>query len=325
LFEYDGLITKLMPSKLGSYHLDDIYRGTISYTNGYQADIAETALASELYRVEERLLDLKNMIRIFTLDEYSTIHLVSPSSRSLNAKNIYHPKAITGENKNVNLPSSENENVGVFYVGKNRGNSKSIDLPLQKEANLEGNTSSNFLPVGNEVLNILNQHFIDIPLLDVAAAANSISGFIANDHPEVTDHILLPNSMAKRGKKYIGFPVVSDSMSPTLYVNDILIVSLSDKDSIKDGFIYVIATKDNGVIVKRVKNRLREHGFISCRSDNRIYKSINIQENDIVSIFEVLCKIGYNLSNDNVATLDLISKLEDRIDDIEARIPPKQQ
>jgi len=165
-----------------------------------------------------------------------------------------------------------------------------------------------------------NDHLINVPILDISAEVNSYSGFLAQDSPEVVRHILLPDSMLKSGKRHLGITVINDSMYPTLQINDTLIVCESDVKSIKDGYIYVIVSRDRGMLVKRLKNRIREHGFICCRSDNRYYKSFNINEDEIVSLFEVVFKISYNLSNENDTTMEMIARLETRIDELDVRV-----
>jgi len=232
-------------------------------------------------------------------------------------------KTTEEKEENINIPRLENEDVDLNSRPFSRPISKNKrkglhegGLLLDDDLNSHQSASINRITTNLDWLSRL----IDVPIIDISAAGSSESGFFAQDFPETVMHIQLPDIMLKRGKKHIGITVINDSMYPTLQVNDTLIVSESDVYSIRDGYIYVIVSKERGIVVKRLKNRIRELGFITCRSDNRLYKSFDIAESDIVSLFEVVCKLSHNLSNETDSVMEIIGKLEDRINNLEAKI-----
>ena len=252
---------------------------------------------------------------------------------------------LTDISKTSIIERDGNQNVQVISTGNSTGNSKKKDLPVHNQGSVQikagVKAQSDFDTVESisdkSLLRVMvdppaiyygknTSNFVDVPLLDLAAAANATAGFIAPDNIEVIDHILIPTSMLRRGQNHYAFRVINDSMEPTLFVDDIIIVSHvepSNYDQLKEDRVCVVASKSKGVMVKRVRNRLLQTGIIRCRSDNKFYHSFNVQANDLVNLFEVKCKISFNLPNVAAKLQDQINRLEDKIEDIEILLKRK--
>ena len=77
-------------------------------------------------------------------------------------------------------------------------------------------------------------------------------------------------------------------MSTTIHDGDYLFGKYVDNfDDILDGRIYVIVSKNDGVVVKRVLNRIRESGKLILKSDNRDgnYPMYSIYAEDILEVW----------------------------------------
>jgi phage repressor protein C with HTH and peptisase S24 domain len=210
--------------------------------------------------------------------------------------------------RTMNISGAKNKDVQPIRTTNSTSNSKSKVLDVHR---LEE-------PSGKYIVSSQND-LTAVPLLDIAAAANSTSGFLAPDRPETIDHLMLPASMIKRGRQNYAFRVVNDSMEPTLYVDDVIIVTHIEPgnyDQLREDRVCVLVTKNKGVIVKRIRNRLKENNLVRCRSDNKFYHSFNVYSDDLLNIFEVRCKISFNLPNVTAGLQAQINKLEDRIEDI---------
>lgn len=208
------------------------------------------------------------------------------------------------------LSGSENKNVHLISTPISTPNSKSEELGVQ-------NTSKPFvryLPVNS----------ISVPILDIKAAAATLgSGHMPDDYVRHLAHIALPTSLVKRGRQYFFIPIAGKSMEPTLLNGDMVLASLidrSDYHKIETGRVYVIATMDDGVVVKRVKNRLNEFGFIRAISDNVEHKGYNITASDIINVLEISFKISFDLSNLATNFQNQIDDLADRLDLVEKKI-----
>lgn len=271
--------------------------------------LSQSQLAEAIGMAQKDVSNIENGSR-----QYIPIQYISfLQERGIDIRSLYNLKT-----ENVTLvtnPVLETENVEVIHRANHRANSKSKLLPLQKEQE----------PIIQYVVRD-DYDLIDVPLIDMAAAANSKSGFIPHDSPETLDHFLVPASMLRKGRQNYAFRVVNDSMEPTLYMDDIIIVTHvepSNYDQLKEDRVCVVVSKSKGVLVKRIRNRLEDSKLIRCRSDNKFYHSFNVYAEDLLNIFEVRCKISFNLPNEMSNIYDMYRKLEDRIEDLEERQKPR--
>lgn len=129
---------------------------------------------------------------------------------------------------------------------------------------------------------------IRIPLVDVEAAAGAGSYNAA--YLEEVDAVFVPGAMVKKRRPYLGIRIKGDSMAPTLLNGGYLIIrelSRTEWRNIREGYVYVVVTREGLTYVKRIKNRLAQ-GFLVCTSDNpdkMAFGNFNIYEEDILSVW----------------------------------------
>ena len=83
--------------------------------------------------------------------------------------------------------------------------------------------------------------------------------------------ISLPRSMVSHGHSFICVRVKGHSMAPSILDGGYLIIHKLERSewmNIRDGYVYVVSDNEGRAFVKRLKNRLRENGFVVCMSDN---------------------------------------------------------
>ena len=128
-----------------------------------------------------------------------------------------------------------------------------------------------------------------IPIVDLSAAAGT--GYINPNYVEEIDSIALPVTMLKNGKQYLCVRVKGHSMLPSILDGGYLIIRMLDRSewgSMRDNYVYVVSDVEGKAYVKRLKNRLKQHGFIVCMSDNADklnYPNFNIEEDEINSVW----------------------------------------
>lgn len=160
-----------------------------------------------------------------------------------------------------------------------------------------------------------------IPLLDVSIAAG-LKGFINGSNVDIIDFISVPANMLKRNGEYVAGFARGESMSPTIFDSDIIVLRLLDKSEwaeMTDEHIYTIVDGDSSHL-KRVKNRF-EKGFVVCTSDNLDkvnYPNFTIYANEISNIFHADFKISAKMPNINASYYDRLKQLEDRFDEVES-------
>lgn len=163
-----------------------------------------------------------------------------------------------------------------------------------------------------------------IPIVDIAVAAGS--GCDNPDFVEVVNTITMPQNMIQRNRKYYCVKVRGESMSPTLLDSSYLILKLLDRSEwsdIKDNHIYVISDREGHSYVKRIKNRLSEHGFIVCTSDNvdKVnYPNFNIMGDEINTVLYAEWYLSAKMPNINATYYDKVNHLEDDIDVLKSQM-----
>lgn len=167
-----------------------------------------------------------------------------------------------------------------------------------------------------------NDDFISIPLVDISVAAGC-SGYDNPDYLEMIDTIKMPSSMVHNGGTYFCLRIKGESMSPTLLDSSYVVVRLLDRSewqNMPDRHVYVVSDRDGRSYIKRIKNRLHQHGFIVCMSDNvdKVnYPNFNIDEQDINTILHAEWYFSAKMPNLNETYYDKVNQLEDKYDMLE--------
>lgn len=165
-----------------------------------------------------------------------------------------------------------------------------------------------------------NDNFVRIPIVDVAVAAGA--GFVNSDYIEEVECISMPSTMVKDGRKYLCVRVKGQSMIPSIMDGGFLIIRLLDRsewDSIRDNYVYVVSDTEGKAYVKRLKNRLKQHGFIVCMSDNvekQHFPNFNLQEDELNTIWYAEWYFSAKIPNIQETYYRKQSELEDRVDEL---------
>lgn len=161
--------------------------------------------------------------------------------------------------------------------------------------------------------------YTSIPVVDISVAAGC-GGYNNADYMEVADCIQMPHSMIKKNARYFCVRVKGESMTPTILDSSYVVVKLLEKPEwayMPDNHVYVVSDREGRTYIKRVKNRLREHGFIVCMSDNvdkANYPNFNLQENEINSVLHAEWYISAKMPNINDTYYKKVNDLEDDMD-----------
>lgn len=127
-----------------------------------------------------------------------------------------------------------------------------------------------------------------------AAAGYSI-GFSDPEYFETLPSGRIPGF---EGRYYQGFPVIGDSMYDTLHPGDWVICSkVNELQNIINNEVYVIVT-DEGIVVKRVQNRVNVNNEIIMISDNKnFYPQYSITPDKVQQVWKVEARISKYLAS----------------------------
>ncbi|RHO73392.1 helix-turn-helix transcriptional regulator [Parabacteroides sp. AF48-14] len=169
-----------------------------------------------------------------------------------------------------------------------------------------------------------NDDFVRIPIVDISVAAGT--GCYNPDYLEEVECISLPRTMIKDGHTYLCVRIKGQSMTPSLLDGGHLVIRLLDKtewDGIRDNYVYVVSDNEGRAFVKRLKNRLHQHGFIVCMSDNvdkQNYGNFNLYEEELNTVWFAEWYFTAKIPNIQETYYRKQAELEDKFEDLAQQV-----
>ena len=152
-------------------------------------------------------------------------------------------------------------------------------IPLDSILKMENNRL--LLPI---TIDKTGKDFIEI--LPYKAKAGYLSGYSDPEFIEKLQQMQLP--FLTKGK-YRAFPIEGDSMPPHNDKSFIVGKFIEQISDIKDGKTYVVLSKNDGIVYKRLYRKLKRETVFIFQSDNTVYKSYEVKANEILEIWEHVC------------------------------------
>ena len=115
------------------------------------------------------------------------------------------------------------------------------------------------------------------------AYAGYTQGF--HDPEFVKDLPKMSLPMLPKNKTHRAFEIKGDSMLPILPGSVIFGEYVEDVDSVKNGKLYILITKQDGIVFKRVFSFADQQNKLLLVSDNRTYEPYSINTDDVLEIW----------------------------------------
>ena len=123
-----------------------------------------------------------------------------------------------------------------------------------------------------------------ISMVGKKASAGYLNGYADPEYMENLPNFGLPNLTANQ--TYRAFEISGDSMLPLVPGTIVVGAYLESPEEIKNGKTYVLVTKNDGIVYKRVFNYIAERGKLFVVSDNQSYKPYDISIQEVIEIWE---------------------------------------
>lgn len=123
----------------------------------------------------------------------------------------------------------------------------------------------------------------NIELVPVKASAGYTNGYGDPEFIQELPKIYIP---MLTGGTYRGFEIKGDSMLPIQPESIVVGQYLDNWHDIKSGFTYVVVTENEGVVYKRVENKIYDEGVLELHSDNKAYSSYSVPVEEVNEIWE---------------------------------------
>ena len=148
----------------------------------------------------------------------------------------------------------------------------------------------------------------NIELVPQKAAAGYLNGYADREYLEVLPKFRLP--MLSQTGTYRAFEIAGDSMLPIASGTVIVGRYVEEWTSIKDGTPCIVVSSRDGIVFKRVFNKMRSNAMFVLHSDNPNFSPYDIGAADVLEIWEAKSYISSTfpiaeLSLERVASLVL--------------------
>ena len=134
----------------------------------------------------------------------------------------------------------------------------------------------------------------NIEMVPVKASAGYLNGFSDPQYIKELPKFQLPLPFLRQGT-FRAFEIMGDSMLPIQPGSIILAEYLDNWNDVKTGETYIIISKNEGVVYKRVGNRFKENKELKLISDNKVYDPYTIPADDILEIWKAKAYISSTL------------------------------
>lgn len=191
---------------------------------------------------------------------------------------------------NLNPKSNKGKNEGLSNL---KGNVKGNLKPENYQKNEKFTVVSEPLPDNKtlhrmpQVITIDTQGNENVVMVPVRARAGYLNGYADPTFIEKLPAYRLPG--LSHGS-YRLFEVEGLSMYPTLHGGDLIIgQNVEQLQDVRDDRVHVVVTKNDGVVVKRVLNRIKKDNKLILKSDNYkdrdMYPSIVCDPGDVIEVW----------------------------------------
>lgn len=123
----------------------------------------------------------------------------------------------------------------------------------------------------------------DIAFVPVKAAAGYLAGY---SDPEFIDELNTFTLPMLAGGDYRAFEIVGDSMMPTVSGSVIVGEKVESLDDIKSNQTYIVVSKTEGIVYKRMARNNRSKNKFTMISDNPAYQPYTLAAEDIVEVWQ---------------------------------------
>lgn len=155
-----------------------------------------------------------------------------------------------------------------------------------------------------------------IHFVPVKAAAGYLAGYADSEFIDELNTFTLP---MLTGGNYRAFEIIGDSMMPTPSGSIIVGEKIENLEESKSNMAYIVVSKNEGIVYKRVVKSNRNKNKITLVSDNPAYQPYQVNANDIVEMWQaqaIINKVTQQQRWDVNALANLVNNLQDQVSNL---------
>jgi transcriptional regulator with XRE-family HTH domain len=159
-----------------------------------------------------------------------------------------------------------------------------------------------------------------IHFVPMKAAAGYLAGYADEEFIDELNTFTLP--MLGSGH-FRAFEIIGDSMLPTPSGSIIVGQKIDDLDEVKQNAAYIVLSRNEGIVYKRVSRNPKTKNKLTLTSDNPSFQPYNINADDVLEIWQaqiVITKVAQQQRWDVGQLANLVSNLQEQVSSLKKRM-----
>ena len=159
-----------------------------------------------------------------------------------------------------------------------------------------------------------------IHFVPVKAAAGYLTSYADSEFIDELNTFTLP---MLKGGDYRAFEIIGDSMLPTPSGSIIVGEKVESMDDVKNGQAYIVVSKNEGIVYKRIQKSTKAKNKITLESDNPNFQPYQVNTEDVVELWLAQVVIGKVASQqrwDVNSLANLVANLQDQVSNLKKKM-----
>ena len=159
-----------------------------------------------------------------------------------------------------------------------------------------------------------------IHFVPVKAAAGYLAGYADSEFIDELNTFTLP---MLSGGNYRAFEIIGDSMMPTPSGSIIVGEKVDNTEDIKNDQAYIVVSRNEGIVYKRVVKSNRAKNKLTLVSDNPQYQPYQVNAEDIVELWQaqmVISKVSAQQRWDMNALASMVNNLQTQVSTLKKKM-----
>ncbi len=158
-----------------------------------------------------------------------------------------------------------------------------------------------------------------ITVVPVKAAAGYLDGYGDMEYIASLPTFRMPVSELPQDQTLRMFQIEGDSMLPLPSGSYVLASFTEQIDTAGNRHPYVIVTRNEGIVFKRIENRMKRDGVLRMFSDNAEFTPFDVALEDIHELWKARAYVSFEL-NPTLPLSDSLKDISDRLHRLETRL-----
>lgn len=172
---------------------------------------------------------------------------------------------------------------------------------VEHQRQIETYASAKNLHVETVVIDDSKQRYIN--LVPEKASAGYTSGYTDIDYLKDLPTYRLP--FLSNGKVYRAFEITGDSMLPLMDQSIVIGEYIEAIEDIKDGQACIVVSKNEGIVLKKVYNKISQRNTLLLKSANVAYSPYEIKMEEVLEIWRFVAYISQKFPEEYDSSQDL--------------------